>query len=97
MSANSALAFVFSGISLSLLVPDDSSRQIRRIAFILASLVELVGLGTLCEYVLGLSLGIDQLLFHEPASSGECQVLQFEVVILLQIAVRPPSTASLAP
>jgi hypothetical protein len=66
MKANSALALILSGISLWLLAPEDSSPQRRRSALTFASLVALVGLGTLCEYVLGLNLGIDQLLFHEP-------------------------------
>ena len=70
MKANTALALVLSGISLVFLIPQAPSRQRRRIAFILASLVELVGLGTLCEYLFGLNLRLDQLLFMRPQTSG---------------------------
>jgi diguanylate cyclase (GGDEF)-like protein/PAS domain S-box-containing protein len=69
MKANAALALFLSGISLWLLIPGEPSPRRRGIAFLLASLVEVIGLSTLSEYVLGLNLCIDQLLFHEPAGT----------------------------
>ena len=65
VKANTALALVLSGVALWLLIPGESSRQRRGIAFFFASLVGMIGLGTFCEYLFGLNLGIDQLLFHE--------------------------------
>ena len=69
MKANHAFAFVLSGIGLYL----HTLRQIppailltRRIA---AILVLLIGLATLYEYSAGGNIGIDQLLFNEPAGA----------------------------
>jgi diguanylate cyclase (GGDEF)-like protein/PAS domain S-box-containing protein len=69
VKANTALALVLSGISLWLLIPRESSPRRRSIAFVFAFLVGMIGLGTFCEYLFGLNLGIDQLLFHEPAGA----------------------------
>jgi len=69
VKANTALALVLSGISLWLLIPVESPPRRRGFAFIFASLVGVIGLGTLCEYLFGLHLGIDQLLFHDTAGA----------------------------
>ncbi len=66
MKANTALAFLLAGISLWLLQEEQGERHRRRIALGCASLVALVGLLTLIEYLFGWRDGIDQLLFREP-------------------------------
>ena len=67
MKANAAFAFLLSGISLGLLVPenDAGARGKVRIAQGLALLVALLGLLTLSEYLFGWNLGIDQVLARE--------------------------------
>jgi len=70
MKANTALAFVLSGLSLWLMADTAVSRQSLRITQILASAVGLIGLLTLCEYLFGWDMGIDQLLFNDTASGS---------------------------
>jgi PAS domain S-box-containing protein len=65
MKANTALAFVITGISLLLLSSHEEDRQ-KVIARFLASIVFLVGLLTILQYAFTWDAGIDQLLFHEP-------------------------------
>jgi diguanylate cyclase (GGDEF)-like protein/PAS domain S-box-containing protein len=69
MRANTALGLALCGISLWLLLPEESHTRRTRIAHFLAMLVVLIGAATLTEYVLGLNLRIDQLLFDEPAGA----------------------------
>ena len=68
MKANTALAFILSGISLWVLQKEQTSLHTRRIGQVCAAFVALAGILTLSEYVLDLDLGLDQLLFKE--SSG---------------------------
>ncbi len=70
MKPNTALAFVLSGLSLWLLHGSDISRRSLRLAQIPASIAGLIGLLTLCEYLFSWDLGIDQLLFKDPASGS---------------------------
>ena len=67
MKANTAFAFLLSGISLWLSAPEEEggTRGKERIGRGLAFLVALLGLLTLAEYVFGWDLGIDQLLARE--------------------------------
>jgi PAS domain S-box-containing protein len=67
MKANTAFAFLLSGISLWLSAPEEEggTRGKERIGRGLAFLVALLGLLTLSEYVFGWDLGIDQLLARE--------------------------------
>jgi len=69
MKANTAIAFILSGIALYL----HTLRQLPPTALIIrclcASLVLLLGLVTLSEYFFGWNAGIDQLLFAEPAGA----------------------------
>ncbi|MGZ4287311.1 MAG: PAS domain-containing hybrid sensor histidine kinase/response regulator [Solirubrobacteraceae bacterium] len=65
MKVNTAVAFGCAGVSLLLL----QARRGRRLAQALAIVVVLIGATTLCEYVLGWHLGIDQLLVRD-ASRG---------------------------
>ncbi len=71
MKANTALAFVLLGISLWLLQPEQAEQRARRIAHTCAAIAALIGLVTLVEYLFGLDLGIDQLLFRDfPIAAG---------------------------
>ena len=70
MKANTAIAFILSGLSLLLLTGSDISQRTLRIAQSLASAVGLIALLTLCEYLFGWSFGIDQLLFKDSASGS---------------------------
>jgi signal transduction histidine kinase/CheY-like chemotaxis protein len=68
MKANSAVALVLSGVALGLLQERFAPRM-RRLALPMAVLVAAIGFLTLSEHLLGWKLGIDQLLFAEPAGS----------------------------
>jgi signal transduction histidine kinase len=71
MKPNTALAFCLAGASAYLSASAgsrDGSRR-RSVARIAALLVALLGLLTLGEYAFGWDLGIDQLLFHDQAST----------------------------
>jgi diguanylate cyclase (GGDEF)-like protein/PAS domain S-box-containing protein len=65
MKANTALGIAFSGISLWLLLPGESRTRRGRIARFIALLVVLIGAATLAEYVFGVNLRIDELLFRD--------------------------------
>ena len=67
MKANTALALLLAGGSLAgaLAPPESVGRRLGRVG---AALVVLIGALTLGEYVLGIDLGIDQLLFADTAS-----------------------------
>lgn len=66
MKANTALAFVLSGICLYLYTLSETSRILSPTKLITATLVMLIGLITLSESHFGWDAGIDQLLFAEP-------------------------------
>jgi PAS domain S-box-containing protein len=70
MKANTALGLAFSGTSLWLLLPGESHTRRGHIARFLALLVTLIGAVTLSEYVFGLNLRIDQLLFNESTGTA---------------------------
>ncbi|MFZ3065278.1 MAG: ATP-binding protein [Nitrospirota bacterium] len=70
MKANTALAFLLSGISLWLLQGDIIRPWSLRIARLCAFLTLLIGLLTLSEYLFGWALGIDQLLFKDLAAAS---------------------------
>jgi PAS domain S-box-containing protein len=69
MKANTAAGFLLSGASLLLLVRYPAARNPLRVSRALAALVILLGVLTLGEYLLGTDLGLDQLLFQEPAGT----------------------------
>lgn len=70
MKANTAVAFILTGISLWLLQPNRARFQPGRfIACAIAVIVATLGLLTLAEYVFGCDFGIDQRLFTEPAGT----------------------------
>ncbi len=72
MKVNTALCFFFVGVSLWLLQEKGPMRPKtagRRIAQVCAGMVILIGLMTIIEYLSGLNLGIDQLLFKESADA----------------------------
>jgi hypothetical protein len=66
---NMALALTLSGISLGLLLPENAKTPARYIARFLALLVALIGGATRIEYLFGVNLRIDHLLFPEPAGT----------------------------
>jgi diguanylate cyclase (GGDEF)-like protein len=66
---NMALALALSGISLGLLLPENAKTPARYIARFLALLVALIGGATRIEYLFGVNLRIDHLLFPEPAGT----------------------------
>ena len=65
MKANAALAFLFAGLSLGLVHIKPENRWLDLISKGAAGLTALIGLLTLCQYVFGWDLGIDQLLFKD--------------------------------
>ena len=65
MKPNTALGFILAGVALGA-IRDDRRRN--RLAAGLAVSVAILGALTLFEYLSGLSLGIDQILFHEAPS-----------------------------
>lgn len=67
MKANTAVAFILAGISLWILCKQKIGGRVRFIAKSCATVVALIGLLTLTEYIFGWELGIDQLLFRESA------------------------------
>jgi PAS domain S-box-containing protein len=69
MKANTALGLALSGTSLWLLLPGEFHAGRRKIAHSLALLLTVIGAATLSEYLFGLDLRIDQLLFHEPTGT----------------------------
>src|SRR4030042_2302283 len=71
MKANTALCFMLSGASLWMLVPEETGQKVRSIARFFAFIGTIIGALTLSEYIFDLNLGIDQLLFQEPADAVE--------------------------
>jgi PAS domain S-box-containing protein len=69
MKANTALCIVWAGLSLWLFAAQEDGKLRKPFALgtsrILAIIVLLLGLATLCEYVFGWNLHIDQLLFKD--------------------------------
>ncbi|MFZ3019398.1 MAG: PAS domain S-box protein [Gallionella sp.] len=71
MKANTALGFALGGLALWLKAGEPARFRSFRLAFerLLAGIVVLIGALSLFEYLSGIDLGIDQLLFHEPAGA----------------------------
>ena len=63
MKPNAALLFLLSGLAIG---PIREGRPTSRLSVVLSLVVALIGGATLFEYVVGLDLGIDDLLFAEP-------------------------------
>jgi signal transduction histidine kinase len=82
VKANAAVALVLSALSLWLLT-EDSDPRLLIVARACAAIVVLIGLLTLAEHLLGRGLGIDQLLFNDPANEGGRMDPATAVVILL--------------
>jgi len=70
MKANTAIAFVFTGIALWLLNDERATQRRFRVAQICALAVFLLGFLTLSEYIFGWNLGIDQFLFRDATPSS---------------------------
>jgi diguanylate cyclase (GGDEF)-like protein/PAS domain S-box-containing protein len=68
MTANSAIAFLVASAAMALsTVPATGPRRMARLG---GALLVVFGLAVLIEWVAGTSLGIDQLLAHDPARTG---------------------------
>ncbi|MGO9387235.1 MAG: hypothetical protein ACLPWD_04205, partial [Methanobacterium sp.] len=65
IKSNVGLAFILIGVSLWLMQAKRVNYNNRRVAQILALVVALIGFLTLMEYLLGINIGIDQILFKE--------------------------------
>jgi PAS domain S-box-containing protein len=65
MKANTAIAFLMLGASLSVLARREVDPRLRALGRALAGAAALIGALSLAEYLLGRNLGIDQLLFHD--------------------------------
>ncbi len=65
IKANTLFAFMLAGVSLFFLTKEPGTPQARLIAQACASLVLLIGMATLLEYITGRDLGIDQLLLKD--------------------------------
>lgn len=66
MKASTATGFVIAGLSLAMLALANTSAAGLRISQILACSTSLLGLLVICQYIFGINLGIDQMLFREP-------------------------------
>ncbi|MCX6983278.1 MAG: hypothetical protein NT118_00815 [Lentisphaerae bacterium] len=69
MKANTAAGFVLAGLSLTLFARANPSALGLRLSQIFACVTALLGFLTVCQYLFDLNLGIDQLLFREPANA----------------------------
>jgi diguanylate cyclase (GGDEF)-like protein len=69
VEANTALGLIFLGVSLWLLLPDPPRRAHRYWGLLFGALAASLGAITVIEYVLGLDLGIDKLLFSVDAGA----------------------------
>ncbi len=69
MKANTAFGFILAGTALVMLADSTAAAWSRRLALVCAGAVALLGLLTLCQFIFGVDLGIDQLFFHEPVGT----------------------------
>jgi two-component system, sensor histidine kinase and response regulator len=70
MKPNTAAGFVLLGAAMWLRHPANDRGRRHQLATVLAALVAALGALTLCEYVFGIRLGIDQVLFPKSISSS---------------------------
>jgi PAS domain S-box-containing protein len=71
MKANTAAGMLLCGSALALLSREKAGNPIRLLTMVIATVVIALGVLTLCEYLLGWDLGIDQLFFHDVADPTE--------------------------
>jgi len=69
MKPNTAALFLLAGVASRLLMSARAGRRLRRLAKGLGALVSAVALLTLLEYLAGVDLGIDGLVFAEPLAT----------------------------
>jgi signal transduction histidine kinase len=69
IKGNTSLALLLAGLALCFLNSSEAKMFLRRTGQACAVIVLLIGLLTLSEHIFGWNLGIDQLLFAEPAGS----------------------------
>jgi PAS domain S-box-containing protein len=68
MKANTAIAVILCGLALLILV-DRASKRLERLGQGLALAACVIGLATLAEYLFGWQMGIDELIFSDPAGA----------------------------
>jgi signal transduction histidine kinase/CheY-like chemotaxis protein len=68
MKANASLGLLLAGAALWLVADEGAAQWRRQTARVCAFVTTLLGLLTLVEYLSGVDLGIDQMLFHDPAA-----------------------------
>jgi diguanylate cyclase (GGDEF)-like protein/PAS domain S-box-containing protein len=69
MKANTAAGFILAGVALALLGCRGRRRAARWGALLCAEATAALGLATMVQYLAGVNLGIDQLLFREPVGT----------------------------
>jgi PAS domain S-box-containing protein len=65
MKLNTSAGLILSGIGLALVAWREPGRMVRFLILIIVAVVTAIGAVTLCEYVFGWNLGVDEWLFHE--------------------------------
>lgn len=73
MKFNTAVLFVLSGYSLLHLNPDDGNKSNRRLARAANWLVVAIGFMSVCEYVLGTNIGIDEILIRQSEEANAAE------------------------
>ena len=96
MKANTALGFVFAGAAVWFLTCDEP--RLRVAGQVCGALVVLLGLLTICEYILRLESGIDQILLREATSTARypgrpspITALEFSMMGVASLLFRRPS------
>jgi signal transduction histidine kinase len=87
MKANTALAFLLAGVSLWLASTSRESQRIDLLAKACASIVLLLGLLTLSEYIFSRDLGIDQFLFKDPLTPENAYPGRMSLVTALNFSL----------
>ncbi len=87
MKANTALAFGLIGISLLLASSNQEHRRLKLISNACAAFAILIAVLTLSEYVFGIDLGIDQLLFKDTSNPGALHPGRMSVVTALNLSL----------
>src|SRR5687767_11153413 len=69
MKANTAFAFILSGMALWLMLKEPVTQQRQYAIQAFAFIITLLGLHTLSEYMFGAQLGVDQLPIRDPSTA----------------------------
>jgi PAS domain S-box-containing protein len=83
MKFNTALCFVMAGISLWLIKDENTNQEKKLIKQVLVSLVLIIALLTLIEYLFGWDLGIDQLVVKDLATPSSAYPGRIPIIIAI--------------